>query len=385
MSTSKVLKPRRGSTTEHATFKGQAFEITFDTDKKTIVAHDGLTMGGFPLAHEAAVAETDEALRALIEQKVSEVEGVSSSELRALENALRGLINSNAQQQAARDADQDNVVTALDAALRALIAQEVAKYLPLAGGMLTGRLINRAVDNSYIFIAGGTGDTVTPKSGHIIVYGKDHAYSPGHVVLAADNGVDSYKLSIKPDGTVTAGNYNVLTSGGGNLEGDLSFTQETASIYKNIKTGRLVLRGGTVNFADGASLYLYGADSAEQGEFRLYAHDGSVSRALIGKSSSVLTWNGTPVITQTAQNAASTPGTYVKYSNGLIIQWGSEMFETGAVKTLPTPFSGVHSIVALHQGSANIDVQINDMTSTTFTVRHSYNQAVNIMWIAIGF
>lgn len=90
MATSKVLKPRRGSTTEHANFRGQAYEITFDTDKKTIVAHDGLTIGGFPLAHEAAIVETAEALTALIEEKASEA--VSSIELQALDTALRALI-----------------------------------------------------------------------------------------------------------------------------------------------------------------------------------------------------------------------------------------------------------------------------------------------------
>lgn len=132
MATSKVLKPRRGSTAEHNTFKGQAFEITFDTDKKTIVAHDGLTMGGFPLAHEAALSEADNALRALIDQKVAEVEGVSSSELSALESALRGLIHSNAQQQSIRDNDQDNVIVAL----RALIQQELEKKLNISGGTI---------------------------------------------------------------------------------------------------------------------------------------------------------------------------------------------------------------------------------------------------------
>lgn len=132
MATSKVLKPRRGSTVEHSTFKGQAFEITFDTDKKTIVAHDGLTMGGFPLAHEEDIVETDTALRALIDQKIAEVGGVSSSELQALDSALRSLINTNNQQQTAKNEDQDNVISALDTALRALIAQEVANAMSAA-------------------------------------------------------------------------------------------------------------------------------------------------------------------------------------------------------------------------------------------------------------
>src|SRR5574344_2586275 len=44
---------RRGDTTEaHANFIGADREITIDTDKKTVVVHDGKTAGGFPLARE---------------------------------------------------------------------------------------------------------------------------------------------------------------------------------------------------------------------------------------------------------------------------------------------------------------------------------------------
>ena len=41
---------RRGNTAQTSTFTGATAEITVDTDKKTIVVHDGLTVGGFPLA-----------------------------------------------------------------------------------------------------------------------------------------------------------------------------------------------------------------------------------------------------------------------------------------------------------------------------------------------
>jgi microcystin-dependent protein len=37
---------------EHTAFKGQSREITCDTEKKTVVVHDGQTLGGFPLARE---------------------------------------------------------------------------------------------------------------------------------------------------------------------------------------------------------------------------------------------------------------------------------------------------------------------------------------------
>jgi len=39
-------KLRRGTTLEHSTFTGALAEITVDTDKKTVVVHDGVTVGG---------------------------------------------------------------------------------------------------------------------------------------------------------------------------------------------------------------------------------------------------------------------------------------------------------------------------------------------------
>ena len=43
---------RRGNTAQTSTFTGATAEITVDTDKKTIVVHDGSTAGGFALARE---------------------------------------------------------------------------------------------------------------------------------------------------------------------------------------------------------------------------------------------------------------------------------------------------------------------------------------------
>jgi len=43
---------RGGSTAEHAVFTGAVREITVDTTKKTLVVHDGVTVGGLPLMRE---------------------------------------------------------------------------------------------------------------------------------------------------------------------------------------------------------------------------------------------------------------------------------------------------------------------------------------------
>ena len=46
------VQNRRGSTSEHSTFTGAVAEVTVDTDKDTVVVHDGTTAGGRPLLRE---------------------------------------------------------------------------------------------------------------------------------------------------------------------------------------------------------------------------------------------------------------------------------------------------------------------------------------------
>ena len=47
------IQLRQGTTTEHDTFTGAVGEVTVDTDKKTVVVHDGTTAGGHPVASRA--------------------------------------------------------------------------------------------------------------------------------------------------------------------------------------------------------------------------------------------------------------------------------------------------------------------------------------------
>jgi len=48
----KLLKLRRGTTTQHSSFAGAEGEVTIDTTKDTAVVHDGSTAGGRPLLRE---------------------------------------------------------------------------------------------------------------------------------------------------------------------------------------------------------------------------------------------------------------------------------------------------------------------------------------------
>ena len=47
---------RRGNTAQTAAFTGVLAEVTVDTDKKTLVVHDGTTAGGIPLAKEGTLS-----------------------------------------------------------------------------------------------------------------------------------------------------------------------------------------------------------------------------------------------------------------------------------------------------------------------------------------
>ena len=51
-----ALQLRRGTTAQHSTFTGAAGEVTVDTDKDTVVVHDGLKAGGFPLVRDGGSA-----------------------------------------------------------------------------------------------------------------------------------------------------------------------------------------------------------------------------------------------------------------------------------------------------------------------------------------
>jgi orotate phosphoribosyltransferase len=50
----KQVQFRRGTTAQHTTFTGALAEVTVDTDKKTLVVHDGATAGGSVVATQAS-------------------------------------------------------------------------------------------------------------------------------------------------------------------------------------------------------------------------------------------------------------------------------------------------------------------------------------------
>jgi hypothetical protein len=48
----KQVQLRRGTTAQHATFTGAEGEVTYDTEKKVLIAHDGQTQAGYELTRK---------------------------------------------------------------------------------------------------------------------------------------------------------------------------------------------------------------------------------------------------------------------------------------------------------------------------------------------
>jgi hypothetical protein len=69
------LQLRRGTTPQHAVFTGAPGEVTVDTDKKTVVVHDGSTAGGFPLSRESVIA-TGSVTRRSISDRFADVKSL---------------------------------------------------------------------------------------------------------------------------------------------------------------------------------------------------------------------------------------------------------------------------------------------------------------------
>ncbi len=71
----KLLKLRGGTTSQHGSFTGADREVTVDTDKETLVVHNGSTAGGFPLARADGTGTTNFTITGEMESGSLDVNG----------------------------------------------------------------------------------------------------------------------------------------------------------------------------------------------------------------------------------------------------------------------------------------------------------------------
>jgi hypothetical protein len=200
------LQLRGGTTAQHATFTGALREVTVDTDKKTVVVHDGSTAGGNPLLRQdlsnlpaGTIDNADiNASAGIVDTKLATIATAGK-----VSNSATTATNANtASAIVARDGSGNFTAGTITAALTGAASSNVLK----AGDTMTGVLAVTAGTAALPAIT-PSGD---PNTG---------IYSPGTDQLAiATGGVQ--RLLVDASGVVTAtGDLQVASLNGGPLAG----------------------------------------------------------------------------------------------------------------------------------------------------------------------
>lgn len=219
------------------------------------------------------------------------------------------------------------------------IIQQVNSKLPLSGGTMTGNL---AISSMYCnkmssSTTWGVGTTWNDAPS-ISLYGPNETSSSIPNCFTIRAGANKYSLTGKPDGTLTWGGNNVITSAGGTINGNLTLGNASSSygIQRPDNSGELGLRGGVGN-SGGAYLYLHGKDmggAESDGRFDMGAVNSSKTYMLTGKPDGTLTWGGNLI--RTANNMLPNMASAIslaKETNVTITSYGWVLFRNTVYQT----------------------------------------------------
>jgi hypothetical protein len=290
-----ALQLRRGTTTQHNTFTGLAGEVTVDTDKETVVVHDGSTAGGFPLARASDLTNFD-------------ADTLDGKQLATIESEYQAFANTaaaNVVDSAPGTLDTLNELAAAlgdDANFSTTVTNSIATKMPIAGGTFTGDITR----GGTVISDGAISDTGT--------FTLDVA---GDIILDADGGDIHFY-----DGGTAHGNFLLsgadFTIGSSQNNGDLIFrgidggANVTALTLDMSAAGRANFNAGAsfqdhVNFGDndkavfGASddlqIYHSGSHSIikDAGDGNLIIAgdaDIQITDSVIGENKAVFSTNG---------------------------------------------------------------------------------------------
>jgi hypothetical protein len=187
---------------------------------------------------------------------------------------------------------------------------------PKSGGLLTGSLIGRNVDDSYLTLFAGTN---TNRGAKLALYGIDSPVNPGCFAVEAKDGKDLSTFIVKPNGelmfkgqnivrsvnnvtadaagnvNLTAGNVGALPNTGGTLSGSLRLSGDASIGHSDNNLYTYVYGASDGNH--GAFLLLTGQGYSTSGVyFRIAARQDGAGPDLIGNNSGELTWNSKHIV-----------------------------------------------------------------------------------------
>ena len=186
----KLLKLRRGTTTQHGSFTGAEGEVTVDTDKETLVVHDGSTAGGHPVAAEDMANVSSASIAGRLGTDSIATSKIAAGALPtdvtvASANIVNGTI--------ATGDIADGAVTAAKIASQTITADRIA-----ANAVGTSEIIDSAVTNGKLATDSVTGSKIAAAA----VNTSELADSSVSTAKIADDAVTAAKIA---DNTITAG------------------------------------------------------------------------------------------------------------------------------------------------------------------------------------
>lgn len=436
---SRQIQIRRGTSAEHNNFTGAIGEVTMDTTNNTLHVHDGVTVGG----HE--VLKKNEYL-SHITNCVTEIPQDIKLELNNGTLTLKAgskiyvpgtgmkydVINITADRNTTSTSNGKLLVLVTSSGTT-LTATSLASCVSGATDSLLGQAYHVWYDttNNVVNYYSADGSTVggtrslpvgivTVSNGSITSIDQifnDFGYI-GSTIFVLPGVKALIPNGLNADGSlksisVTFNNIITYTpSGSGCLFTDGSTLSRRSQYYivKNQTAMNSINADGLYYVIDENRCYSWagGAGTKYSGFCVLgsytYASSKVVSltpnatfHAVDYNDFNSLMTNTKPITASSAKNSiVTTTGIsknrngYVKFGNGVIIQWG-EVTATGASRTitLPTAFSGVNYMVSLIPEAPSgslYSLMLSDKTSSTVTVTSTGDAAnYSFNWIAVGY
>ena len=149
----KQVQFRRGTTSQHSSFTGAVGEITVDTDKDTVVVHDGSTAGGHPLVKQLS----DLSITATATE-LNYVDGVTSAIQTQLDAKGTGTVSSLSDLSVTATATELNYVDGVTSAIQTQLDAKVgATY---TGDVdITGELLVDSYNETYAAVTSSSNAT----------------------------------------------------------------------------------------------------------------------------------------------------------------------------------------------------------------------------------
>ena len=250
----KLLKLRRGSTSQHSSFTGAEGEVTVDTDKDVLVVNDGSTAGGHPLAAE----------------DMSNVSSASIAGRLATDSIAPAKI-------AAGALDTDVTIVSANITNGTIVNEDVNASAAIAGTKIAPDFGSQNLSTTGSL----SGSALTLSNNNLIINGTqpqisfvDSDANPDYLVKInggvfdiRDNTADASRFSISSTGEVNSqGKLNCQA--GLDTDGDVVFNADTTNVNVTLDASTQVMR-----FSDSMSAAF--GDHSTTGDYSLVYVNGA--------------------------------------------------------------------------------------------------------------